>query len=193
MTYPGTPDPIAPNPTEEQEQHRRSQPPVDPVVGAAVGGTLGLALLFWVLRSLRLRRRPQTPSEKLVHAGREATTAVGHQAGRLAGEASEVAGRAAAVAGPALLAGAGMLADQGKRVGERAAELGSHAAQAGAHVGEEVVETLEHAQKRVGRFFLKLLAALSFGGGYVLGAKAGRERYDQIMRGVGEVRSRTGY
>lgn len=189
MTHPGTPDPVVPQPPEEQQ--KPSKPPVDPAVGAAVGGALGLTLLFWVLSRLRLRRqRPQTPSEKLVKAGRDASTVLGDRAGRLAGEASEAAGKAAATATPVVLAGAGLLAKEGKRVGERVGEIGTHAAQAGAHAGENVVETLEHAQKRVSRFFLKLLAALAFGGGYVLGAQAGRERYDQIMQGADQLRSR---
>lgn len=190
MTYPGTPDHVQ-EPAEEQEQQRRSPMPVDPAVGVAVGGALGLAVLLWLLSRLRLRRQqPHTPSEKLVQAGREASSAVGHQASRLAGEAAEAAEKAAAAATPVVLAGAGVLAKESRRVGERAAEMGTHAAQAGAHASENVVETLEHAQRRVSRFFLKILAALSFGGGYVLGAQAGRERYDQIVRSADQLRSR---
>ena len=34
----------------------------------------------------------------------------------------------------------------------------------------------------------KLISLAAFGAGYVLGARAGRERYDQIMRGFTKVR-----
>ena len=34
----------------------------------------------------------------------------------------------------------------------------------------------------------KLMGLVAFGLGYVLGARAGRERYDQIMRGFARVR-----
>lgn len=188
MTEQGTPDPVVHMPAEGQQ--RRSPVPVDPAVGSAVGGALGVAALLWILSRLRLRRqRPQTPSEKLVRAGREASSVLGHHAGRLAGEAAQAAERGAAAATPVVLAGAGLLAKEGRRAGAQAAQVGARTVRAGAQASEDAAERLEKTQRRVSRFFTKLIAALAFGGGYVLGAQAGRERYDQLVQSADKLRS----
>ena len=163
---------------ENETDQERGEPPFGQVtvvrrqpqlIEAAAGAVLAAALA-WVLLRLRRRRQP-TPSERLV----EATRALGAASAGLAGRA---AGRAAEVAAP---------------VAERTEELALHGVRAGvegatragsalADVPHLVAEGGEKVHRAWTKWTGRLILSLAAGTGYVLGARAGRSRYEQIVR-----------
>jgi hypothetical protein len=176
-----------------------------------VAGAGLLAALAWLLWRLRVRRQPPTPAERLAEATKHlgtasaaaGTRAVGrlaevavpvaertgelalHGASRGAGLGAEGAKWAAATAAPAVVAGAGELAHRAVDVGARAAHVGQRAGTGLVEVPVAVAGTAVEAADKVhrtwskwtGRLLLTVAAAL----GYTLGARAGRERYEQIL------------
>lgn len=214
-----------------------------------------LALLFWVVRRLRLRAQPPTPTERLAEVGRTTSTAVAHRAKELADTATVAAGRASTVAGRATTAAskaataaaataapvvgeavdeAGRVARRGAKAGAELAELAGRtvavvtpvavtAAGAAAHqvaerathlasgagelaaraadtghrvteavtevitevpeaVAESVAETVEELQRTWRKATNRLTFMVFLAVGYVLGARAGTERYNAIVQ-----------
>jgi len=111
------------------------------------------------------------------------------------------------------LATAGQVATRGgRRVGSRAAEVTTTAASrvgdvagTGAHLGLRVGQTVGHSfeavpaaigdgtevlQKRWNRFTTRLTMGTALAGGYVLGARAGRQRYNELTQAAQRVLSR---
>ncbi len=107
-------------------------------------------------------------------AGRGAQRA----AGAGAATATNVANTTARIAAGTLSSGAAIGADLGQ-AGLRAALGVLGAAEA---VPEVVAESTDHLQKRWRRLMSKLSLGLGLGVGYVLGARAGRARFEQIKQ-----------
>lgn len=199
-------DPADAGPSASQETTtppQRSQPSP-----AVLGGTLGaLGLIAALVAWLRHRRQPPTPAERLTGATKQLGTASMALGSRAAEHAASAAGQAAAAAAP-VAAAAGALGgtalhaagELGGTALHAAGELGGTAAHAASELGGGAMEAAERAGKVVAaapaalaesvegvrRGWSKLMnrmTILVFGGtGYVLGARAGRERYDQIVQ-----------
>jgi hypothetical protein len=135
-------------------------------------------------------------SEGSRKAARKAAKEAAKKAGPAAKRAREAAGEAAGKAAPIAAAGAGAVAatavkvgsevaakavDVGGEVASKAAGLGAGAAAIAASVGDEVGDTVHGVQKKVRKTKRRLFVLICLGIGYVLGARAGRERYDQIV------------
>ena len=107
-------------------------------------------------------------------AGASAVAATAATAAKVGGE---VASKAADVGGEV----ASKAADLGSGVASKAAVLGEGAASIAAGIGDEVGDTVHGVQKKVRKTKRRLFVLVCLAIGYVLGARAGRERYDQIV------------
>ena len=133
-------------------------------------------------------------------AARKAAKRAAKQYGPAAKDARKKAGKAAKKASetavPVALAGAGAVAatagkvgsevasraaDVGTEVAAKAAGLGAGVAAMASEIGDEVGDTVHGVQKKVRKTKRRLFVLICLGIGYVLGARAGRERYDQIV------------
>ncbi len=141
----------------------------------------------------------QSGSEVAQHAAQEAARTGSRVAHAAARTGSHAAHQLATAAAPAAQFTAQVAAREGTRVGGLAAGslgtataaaggLAASAAHSGQHVAESlaevpgaVVEGVESVHTWVSRWVTRVLALLAFATGYVLGAQAGRERYEQIM------------
>lgn len=157
------------------------QPPSLPVIA---GLTAAVTAVLWVLRSL-VPSRKQTPDDRLS----EATQALGAAAIGLGGRAAKRAGSvtepvvrdAASLAGTVAHGAATKAADVAQDAAGFAAEEARKVAAVGAAGVREVAEGVESVQRAWHKFVTRLIVVVFGGAGYVLGARAGRERYDQIM------------
>jgi hypothetical protein len=129
-------------------------------------------------------------------AARKAAKQAAGKAGPAAQKAREAAGEASKKAAPIAAAGAGVVTaaaakvgtevaskavDVGGEVAAKAAALGAGAASMAAGIGDEVGDTVHGVQKKVRKTRRRLFVIVCLAIGYVLGARAGRERYDQIV------------
>jgi hypothetical protein len=157
----------------------------------------------------RLAEASRAASAALAHRARElaasaapAAETTGHLAVRGAHAGTQIAGRAAAAAAPAVVAATGAVAREGRRAAAQAGsgvaelastagELAARAADGGQRLGSTVAETLGEVPEVVGervddlqRTWSKAMNRLTFAVfialGYVLGARAGRQRYDAM-------------
>lgn len=160
------------------------------LVGLVAGVTAVLAVLRYAWSWAR--PKPKTADERLS----EATQALGAAAvgfgGRAARRTTAVAERSASAAEPVVRDAAARAADVAQEAAARAADVAQDAAEiaaggarkvaaAAAGGASEVVDGVEAVQK-AWRKLTRRLTILVFGSaGYVLGARAGRERYDQIV------------
>ena len=141
-----------------------------------------------------------------------AAAPVGDRAGdvtrRGAQAGAELAQRTVATAAPVLVAAAQTASREGRQVAslategvtelvERAGDLGSKVAQAGKGVTStiaEVPETIAEGGDLLQRKWRKLMSRMTMliagGAGYVLGARAGRDRYEQMTRAAAKVAQR---
>jgi hypothetical protein len=155
-------------------------------------------------------------ADKLVSAAAPVGERAGELTRRGAQVGAEVAQRTAATAAPVVAAAVQTASRQGRHaaaqaasltagsasdLAERAGDVAGKAAKAGTKAGksltsslavvpETVVEGGEVLQKKWRKVTRRLTILIFGGAGYVLGARAGRERYDQIMRAVGKVAQR---
>lgn len=170
------------------------KPLQDPSVPTIVGLVAGMTAFLAVLRYAWdwARPKPKTADERFS----EATQALGAAAvglgGRAARRTSSAAERTASAAEPAVRDAAARAADVAQDAAARAADVAQDAAgiaaggarkvaAAAAGSASEVGDSVQSVQK-AWRKLTRRLTILIFGSaGYVLGAAAGRERYDQIM------------
>lgn len=160
------------------------QPPSWPVIGGLVAAT---AAALAVLRAL-MPSRKKTADERLS----EATQALGAAAVGLGGRAAKratsatqpVVRDAAALAGTvaqgAATKAAGVAQDAAGFAAEEARKVGA----VGAAGVREVAEGVETVQRAWHKLVTRLIIVVFGGAGYVLGARAGRDRYDQIVSAV---------
>ena len=183
-------------------------------VPALAAGAVALAGVLAAAAALRRRRRERSrPSAQLVRkvrGGSAAVTARATQAARTAGAAAGATSGAAAGTGRSVRAGtastvksgakkASRSKDRAQKVGRRkaraqqavasrvasqAAAGGTRAASAVRSVPEAVAARGHRARKSWHATVTELLAVLSGGAGYVLGARAGHDRYREIERGA---------
>jgi len=183
-------------------------------VPSLAAGAVALAGVLAAAAALRRRRRERSrPSAQLVRkvrGGSAAVTARATQAARTAGAAAGATSGAAAGAGRSVRAGTTSTVKSGakkasrskgraQRVGRRkaraqqavasrvasqAAAGGTRAASAVRSVPEAVAARGHRARKSWHATVTELLAVLSGGAGYVLGARAGHDRYREIERGA---------
>lgn len=183
-------------------------------VPALAAGAVALAGVLAAAAALRRRRRERSrPSAQLVRkvrGGSAAVTARATQAARKAGAAAGATSGAAAGTGRSVRAGtastvksgakkASRSKDRTQKVGRRkaraqkaaaarvasqAAAGGTRAASAVRSVPEAVAARGHRARKSWHATVTELLAVLSGGAGYVLGARAGHDRYREIERGA---------
>lgn len=161
------------------------QPPSWQVMAGLVAAVTAVLAL---LRAL-VPGRKQTPDERLS----EATHALGAAAAGLGGRAAkratsvtepvlrDAAKRATSVTEPVLRDAASLATDVAQDAAGLAAEGARKVAAVGAAGIHEVAEGAEAVQKAWRKLVTRLIIVVFGGTGYVLGARAGRERYDQIM------------
>lgn len=163
---------------------------------AAGAGALGV-LVTWILWRLRVRRRPPTPSERLAGATRAvgaASARLGDRAGDRLGEvagyvgkrAPGVASHAAEIAGEVAAQAATAATEVGGRTVQAAQRAGGGLADAAATIADNAEQVYGTTTKWLNRLLLALVASF----GYVLGARAGRQRYDQLAGLAGRVARR---
>ena len=167
-------------------EHAPAAPPRHlPVIGgvvAALSGLVGLVLL------IRARRKPPTAQERLAesaHALGAAAIGLGGRAARrtaaAAAAAEPVARDAATVAAGTALGAASHAAGTARDAAGITAEGARKIATVAADGAREVVDGVETVQRAWHKFMTRLTVIVFGSAGYVLGARAGRERYDQIV------------
>jgi hypothetical protein len=167
-----------------------------PLIGGVVGALAAVVgLVLW----LRGRRKPPTPQERLA----ESAQALGGAAMGLGGRAATRAASAAVAAEPVVRDAAAIAGSTAKEAASLAAGTAKDAASLAAGTAKdavgitaegakkvatvaadgarEVVDGVEAVQKAWHKLVTRLIVIVFGGAGYVLGAKAGRERYDQIV------------
>ena len=154
-------------------------PSVPTVVGLVAAVTAALAVLRYAWSWAR--PKPKTADEKLA----EATAALGAAAAGFGGRAAKrtvsVAERTASATEPVVREAAARAADVAQDAAGLAAEGARKVAAVAAEGASEVVDGVEAVQKFWNKLMRRLTILVFGSAGYVLGARAGRERYDQIV------------
>jgi hypothetical protein len=145
-----------------------------PLVGGVVAALTALVALVLAIRS---RRREPSADERLV----EATQALGAAAAGLGGRAAK---RTAAVVEPAARDAAALTVTAAQDAAGLAAAGARKVASVAADGAGEVVDGVATVQKAWSKLMTRLTIIFFGSAGYVLGARAGRERYDQIVAGA---------
>ena len=172
-------DANAPDETSEATEATEATQPW-PLIGGLVAG---IAALVAVVRIIRSRRQPAV-DERLAEAAHSlGSAAVGlgsRAARRTAAVAQPVARDAAALSVVAAQDAAGFAAEEARKVAAVAAGGVREVAEGVAGGVREVAEGVERVQKAWSKLVNWLTIQVFGSAGYVLGARAGRERYDQI-------------
>ncbi|WP_448625298.1 hypothetical protein [Geodermatophilus sp. URMC 64] len=180
----GTPEAVADQPDRADVARR------GPGVAAVLAVLAGVGVL--VAGVLRLRRRRSQPQPGLtVRRARDGAAAAGRVAAAAASSARAASVEATArtremvAAAAPLVAAIGGLVWRGTRAGAASALHAASAIRLGGAV-ETVPEVVSETGKRLRKGRKKLMGRLSlglgFGVGYVVGARAGRARFEQIKR-----------
>ncbi len=166
------------------------------------------AILATVLRVRRLGARPPTPAERAAQRARAVSVAARARTGQIAASAAPIEATTRQVVRRGTRAGAGsaqhaanattrLVAVAASRAaggaaaaGQRSLRGGRRAGGAVASIPEVVSERSQRLQKGWRRVMGKLTAGLSFGAGYVLGTRAGRERFQQLKQAAVTVAQR---
>jgi hypothetical protein len=189
------------------------------VVAALVWAVARLRRRRQPTSSERLAEASRAASAALAHRAKElassaapAAETTGHLALRGAHAGTHLAGRAAAAAAPVVATATGVAAREGRRAASQAGsgvvelastagELAARAADTGQRLGGTVAETLadvpevvadrvDDLQRTWSKTMNRLTFCVSLAVGYVLGARAGRQRYDQISRTASRLAAR---
>ena len=167
-------------PDETSEATEATEATRWPLIGGLVAG---IAALVAVVRIIRSRRQPAV-DERLAEAAHSlGSAAVGlgsRAARRTAAVAQPVARDAAALSVVAAQDAAGFAAEEARKVAAVAAGGVREVAEGVAGGVREVAEGVERVQKAWSKLVTRLTILVFGSAGYVLGARAGRERYDQI-------------
>ena len=154
----------------------------------------GVTVVLTLLRLLRLRRPEPTTQDRLAEATQALGTAAVGLGGRAAKRTAEVAAPAAKDAAALALVAAHDTAALAAGTAHNAAELASEGVRrVGAVAAEgvrEVAEGVETVQKAWHKLVTRVIVVVFGSAGYVLGARAGRERYDQIVSAASRVQTK---
>jgi hypothetical protein len=154
-------------------------PSVPTIVGLVAAVTAALAVLRYAWSWAR--PKPKTADEKLAEATAALGTAAAGLGGRAAKRTVSVAERTVSVAEPVVRQAASRAADVAQDAAGLAAGSASKVAAVAAGGASEVADGVEAVQKAWRKFTRRLIILVFGSAGYVLGARAGRERYDQIV------------
>jgi glutathione S-transferase len=161
------------------------------VWGVPAGSAALLAALLAARR--RRNRRPPTLGERLVGRIRVASVAVTRRGVELGGSAAPVmtaAGRAVSRAGRRATPLAAAAGSSMAQVAKRGVHRGQQVGEAVESVPEVVAERSRRLQQRGWAVMGKLTMGLALGAGYVLGARAGRQRFEQLKQAAESVGQR---
>lgn len=190
------------HPSEQVEDHAGAQPHQEAgsAIPLAAGAGLAATLLAWLLARWLGKRRQPTASERAVKLAESLGGAslthgkrIGEQvqtgARPVADKAGELLlkGATAGLAGATV--GAAKVLEAGSEVGSRVASTGAQVAEGAAAASGTVADTAHDVRKFGRRWTRRTLFLVSLAVGYVSGAAAGRERYDQMVgaaRGLAE-------
>lgn len=186
-----TNDPRPPEEVDARAGAHAQQEAASPVTLATAAGLVG-TLLAWLLRRwLRGRRQPSTGERALetvkslgdtsLTQGRRIGEQVQSGARPAAERAGELARRGAKVGAAGAVVAAAKVMEAGSEVGSTVASTGAHVAEGAAAASGAVVDAAHDARKFGRRWTRRILFLVSLAVGYVLGAAAGRERYEQIV------------
>jgi hypothetical protein len=154
----------------------------------------GVTVVLALLRLIRLRRPQPTTQDRLAEATQALGTAAVGLGGRAARRTAEVAAPAAKDAAALALVAAHDTAALAAGTAHNAAELATEGVRKVGAVAAEGVREVAEGVETVQRFWHKLVTrviVVVFGSaGYVLGARAGRERYDQITAAAQRVQTK---
>ena len=190
------------HPSDQVDDRAGAQPHQEAgstVPAAAAGAGLAATLLAWLLARWLGNRRQPTTTERAVESARSLGGASLTQGKRIAEEVQTVArpaadmagellraGAAAGVAGAAI--GAAKVMEAGSEVGSMVASTGAQLAEGAAAASGAVADTAHDARKFGRKWTRRILFLVGLSAGYVSGAAAGRERYEQL---IGAARSLT--
>lgn len=160
----------------------RRRPPTPAERLAEATHTLGDASTRFAGRALhRLSDVAEPAAERTASLARRGLHAGAEGAGELAGVAAGVGLVAGAKAADVGLKAGAKAADVGMRAGSKAAEVGHRVGSELVEVPEAVVGAVEDAYRTWRKWMRRLVLAVITAIGYVLGARAGRQRYEQIV------------
>ena len=142
-----------------------------PLLGGVVAA---VAAFLAVVVSVVSRRKQPTADERLA----EATSALGSAAVNLGGRAAK---RTAAIVEPVARDAAALTVVAASDAASLAAGGAKKVAAVAAEGAREVGESVESVQRAWSKLVTRLTIIVFGSAGYVLGARAGRERYDQIV------------
>ena len=145
-----------------------------PMTSQLAGVTAAVALVLWAVRAVVSRRKPPTQQERLA----EAASTLGSSAVDLGGRAAR---RTAAVAEPVVRDAASLTLSAAQDAAGLAADGTRKVAAAAAGSVREVADGVERVQRAWSKLVTRVIVVVFGSAGYVLGARAGRERYDQIV------------
>ena len=185
--------------SEEVEDPTGAQPhqQAGSTIPAAAGAGLAATLLAWLLARWLGKRRQPTATERAVESarnlggssltqGRRISKQVQAGARPAADKAGELVRKGATVGLAGATVGAAKLLEAGSEVGATVASTGARVAE-GAVATQGTVSDAAHDVRKFGRKWTRrILFLVSLAVGYVFGAAAGRERYEQM---VGAARS----
>lgn len=181
-------------PSEESEdrtdaQRHRQEGSTIPV---AAGAGLAATLLAWLLARWLGKRRQPSATERAVESardigdysltqGRRISKQVRSGALPAADKAGELVRKGATAGLAGATVGAAKLVDAGSEVGSKVASTGAQVAE-GAVAAQGMVSDAAHDVHKFGRKWTRrILFLVSLAVGYVVGAAAGRERYEQLV------------
>lgn len=187
--------------TPSEEIEDSAGPPAHQQEGStipvAAGAGLAATLLAWLLARWLGKRRQPTATERAVESasdlgsysltqGRRISKQVQAGARPAADKAGELVRKGATAGLAGATVGAAKLVEAGTEAGSMIASTGAQVA-GGAVAAQSTVLDAAHDARRFGRKWTRrILFLVSLAAGYVVGAAAGRERYEQI---VGAARS----
>jgi hypothetical protein len=166
-------------------------------IPVAAGAGLAATLLAWLLARWLGKRRQPTATERAVESarnlggssltqGRRVSEQVQAGARPAADKAGELVRKGATVGLAGATVGTAKLLEAGSEVGSMVASTGAQVAE-GAVAAQGTVSDAAHDVRKFGRKWTRrILFLVSLAVGYVFGAAAGRERYEQM---VGAARS----
>lgn len=187
------------HPSEQVDDLDGAQQHQEPgsTIPLAAGAGLAATLLAWLLMRWLDKRRQPTATERAVDSARSLGGAslthgrrIGEQVQTSARPAADMAGElvrkgaTVGVAGAAL--GAAKVVEAGSELGSRVASTGAQVAEGAAAASGTVADAAEDVRTFGRKWTRRVLFLVSLSIGYVLGAAAGRERYEQM---VGAARS----
>jgi hypothetical protein len=182
------------NSSDEVEDPTGAQPhqQAGSTIPVAAGAGLAATLLAWLVARWLGKRHQPTATERAVESARNlgvSSLTQGRRIGKqvqagarpAADKAGEVVRKGGAVGLAGATAGAAKLLEAGSEVGSMVASTGAQVAEGAAAAQGTVSDAALDVRKFGRKWTRRILFLVSLAVGYVFGAAAGRERYEQMI------------